>query len=49
MADKPETPNAVAPLMSTRVQETARRNVMQWLTPELSLHFRRKVDKYKNS
>ena len=38
-ADKPETPNAVAPLISTRLQRSAGRHVMQWLTPDLSLHF----------
>ena len=38
-ADKPETPKAVAPLISTRLQRSAGRHVMQWLTPDLSLHF----------
>jgi len=37
--DKPETPNAVAPLISTRLQRSAFHHVMQWLTPDLSLHF----------
>jgi hypothetical protein len=39
IADKPETPNAVAPLISTRLQRSAGRHVMQWLTPDLSLNF----------
>lgn len=35
---RPEAANAVAPSISTRLQRSAGRHVMEWLTPDLSLH-----------
>jgi hypothetical protein len=49
MTNGPETPNAVAPIISTRLQRSAGRHVMQWLTPDLSLHFLWREDKNKTS
>jgi hypothetical protein len=43
-AYKPETANAVAPLISTCLQRSAGRHVMLWLTPDLSLHKLKKTD-----
>jgi hypothetical protein len=43
--DTPETPNAAAPVISTRLQRSGERHVMQWLTPDRSLHFTGKKDR----